>query len=248
MIESINMVPADWIVLILCALFVGMSKVGVPGIATFSVPLLAITFGGKPSTGLLLPLLIMADIFGVIYYNRHAEWKYIFKTIPWIILGVVVATIAGQHINDDQFSSVIATVILIGVVLMIYRDRSNNKNIPKGLLFAASIGFLGGFTSMIGNSAGPIIAIYLLAMMLPKNVYIGTSAWVFFILNLVKVPFHVFVWKTITFETFIIDLKMLPIIALGAFLGIRLIKVIPEKLFRTLVVVVTALSALLLFF
>ena len=69
--------PLQWILLAVCAMFIGMSKVGVPGISMVVVPTLAFIFGGKPSTGILLPMLMLADLFGVGYYHRHAEWKYL---------------------------------------------------------------------------------------------------------------------------------------------------------------------------
>jgi hypothetical protein len=99
---------------------------------------------------------------------------------------------------------------------------------------------------MIGNVAGPIFAIYLLAMHLPKNSFIGTGAWFFMIINISKFPLHIFVWKTIDWSTLKLDIILLPGIALGALLGIWLVKKLSEKFYRTAVIVVTALSAFLL--
>jgi len=85
---------------------------------------------------------------------------------------------------------------------------------------------------MIGNAAGPIMAYYLLSMRLPKNIYIGTGAWFFLIINLFKVPLHVFVWKTITPESLTFDLMMMIPIVAGAILGYYLVRLIPENAFR----------------
>lgn len=114
------------------------------------------------------------------------------------------------------------------------------------MVVCSNYGILGGFATMIGNVAGPIFAIYLLAMHLPKNRFIGTGAWFFLILNFSKFPLHVFVWKTITPNTLTLDIMLLPAIALGAFLGIKLVKRISDNLYRTAVIIVTALSAFLL--
>jgi uncharacterized protein len=108
------------------------------------------------------------------------------------------------------------------------------------------MGILGGFATMIGNVAGPIFAIYLLAMHLPKNNFIGTGAWFFLITNLVKFPLHIFIWKTINLQTLLLDVTLFPGIAAGAFFGIWLIKKIPDKTYRFFVITITALSALLL--
>jgi len=130
---------------------------------------------------------------------------------------------------------------------MLWKDRKKDSNFfPDTWWFAASMGVLGGFATMIGNVAGPIFAIYLLAMHLPKNNFIGTQAWFFLIINISKFPLHIFVWKTITWESLKLDFMLLPGIALGAFLGVFLVKKIPDKTYRAVVIIVTALSAFLL--
>ena len=108
------------------------------------------------------------------------------------------------------------------------------------------MGVLGGFATMIGNVAGPIFAIYLLAMHLPKNNFIGTAAWFYLIINLSKFPLHIFIWKTIDWDTLKLDLILFPGIAAGAFLGVWMVKKIPDKAYRAFVFIVTALSAFLL--
>jgi uncharacterized membrane protein YfcA len=130
---------------------------------------------------------------------------------------------------------------------MLWHDRKKGQNLfPDTWWFSAMMGILGGFATMIGNVAGPIFAIYLLAMHLPKNSFIGTGAWFFLIVNFSKFPLHIFVWKTINLDTLTLDLMLLPAIAFGAFAGIKLVQKISEKLYRTAVIIVTALSAFLL--
>ena len=99
---------------------------------------------------------------------------------------------------------------------------------------------------MIGNAAGAIMALYLLSMRLPKNEFIGTGAWFFLIINLFKIPFHITVWETINIDTFSFDLILLPVITMGAFAGIYIVKLIPEKGYRIFMLVSTAISAIVL--
>jgi uncharacterized membrane protein YfcA len=237
----------QWILLLICAMFIGMSKVGVPGVSMIVVPTLAIIFGGKASTGILLPMLMMADVFGVSYYHRHAEWKYLWKMFPFAFIGIGLALWVGEVVNDEWFKNIIAVLVFVCIGLMLWKDWGKGKNIfPDTWWFAASMGVLGGFATMIGNVAGPIFAIYLLAMHLPKNSFIGTGAWFFMIINISKFPLHIFIWKTIDWSTLKLDVLLLPGIALGAFLGVWLVKKISEKFYRIAVIVVTALSAFLL--
>ena len=79
---------SDWGILFLSALFIGMSKTGIQGISLLAVPMMAMTFGAKPSTGLILPILCVADLIAVLYYRRIAEWRYILKLLPSAPLGI----------------------------------------------------------------------------------------------------------------------------------------------------------------
>lgn len=212
------------------------------------VPILANAFGGRVSVGLLLPILIFADIIAVAWYNRHAEWKHVLRLIPWALAGIGIATLVGRNISDLTFNRILAILVLSGIAVLIWQDlRFQKDKIPKSKYFAAILGLVGGFATMMGNAAGPVMALYLLSMRLPKNTYIGTGAWFFFIVNLSKVPLHIWSWKTITLESFKLDLLMIPAIAAGAFLGIWLVRFFPERMYRLLVIVTTLLSAFLLF-
>lgn len=249
MLASYDLSTFQWVLFLLCGMLIGMSKTGVPGTSMIVVPLLAMIFGGKPSTGVLLPILVIADAFGVYNYSRHANWKYLLKALPWAFAGIFIALWVGNQVNDVQFKTIMAIIIFAGVALMLWRDRSKNKEtIPTHWSFAASLGLLGGFATMMGNAAGSIMAIYLLALRLPKNEYIGTAAWFFFIVNIFKLPLHIFSWKTITVHSVLLDLVTFPAIALGAFLGIQIIKKIPNTSYRYFVIAITVASAFLMLF
>ena len=96
---------------------------------------------------------------------------------------------------------------------------------------------------MVGNLAGPVMAVYLLSMRLPKNEFIGTAAWFFLVINIFKVPFHVFVWETINWQSFTLNLIALPLIIAGVYIGIWLVKRINEKQYRWLVISMTLVAA-----
>lgn len=248
-LQTFELNNEQWFWVILCALFVGMAKTGIAGVGMLIVPILASIFGGKSSAGILLPMLSMADVFAVSYYHRHAEWKYVLRLMPSTVVGVLIGLFVGNIVNDQQFKHIMAVIILAGLVIMIWRERkANAQAIPHNWLFSSIAGLLGGFSTMIGNAAGPVMSIYFLSMMLPKNSFIGTGAWFFLIINLFKIPFHITVWKTIDIHTFTLDLAMFPAIMLGAFLGFKLVKYIPEKPYRIFIIVTTALAAIKLFY
>lgn len=239
---------AGLVLIVVTGILVGMSKVGIPGMSLAIIPLLALAFGGKSSTGVLLPMLVVADIFGVSYYHRHANWNHVLSALPWAVVGVVLALFIGNWVNDEQFKLLIAVFIFSSLALMFWRERKKvgADELPNSRLFAAGMGLLGGVATMIGNAAGPIFAIYLLALRLEKNEFIGTSAWFFFIINLFKFPLHVFVWKTITLKTLGYNVVAIPFIIIGAFIGIWIVKRIPNSLYRWFIIAVTVVSAILM--
>lgn len=230
--------------LILAAFCIGMAKTGVHGVAMFSVPIMALIFGGKTSSGLMLPMLIIADLMAVYYYHRHANWHFLYKLFPSAALGVIIATFIGNYIDDAVFKQIMAVVIFASLGIMLWMETANKEKVPDYLWFAVLIGTLGGITTMIGNLAGSVMALYLLSMRLPKNEYIGTAAWFFLIINVYKVPFHVWSWETITLDSLYLNLLAVPFIALGAYVGILVVKRISDKNYRWFILGMTAIAAL----
>ena len=207
---------------------------------------MALAFGARESTGLIVPMLIVGDIFAVIFYNRHSRWKYILRFAPWMITGIIIGVFLGEDLPEEQFKIWMVVIILISVVIMYWWDLRQSKRVPQHWAFASFMGITAGVATMLGNLAGAFSNIYFLAMRLPKNEFIGTAAWLFFITNLIKLPFHVLVWETITPSSLLINLKLLPVMALGLFTGVRLVKIIKEGFYRKLILGLTAFGALLI--
>jgi len=233
----------DLVIIQLVALFIGISKTGVHGAGMLAVPMLAAVFGGQLSSGILLPILCLADIMGVWYYHRHASWDHLKKLFPGAALGTVLGTIVGNSIDDHVFKIIMAVIVVVSVGIMIWLERGHKEDVPNYKWFAGLTGVAGGFTSMVGNLAGSVMAVYFLSMRLPKNSFIGTTAWFFMVINWFKIPFHVFSWHTITVDTFLLDLTTLPTIAIGAVLGIAIVKKLPETVFRWFIIVMTLIAA-----
>lgn len=238
----------QWVAIGFAVFLLGLSKSGIKGKGIIIVIVLAFVFGEKASTGVLLPMLIFADIFAVIYYNRHAQWHIIKKLIPWMIVGVLVGVWIGNDISELVFKRLMAVIIIASVGIMFYTENRKSNTVPKNKLFGIITGFLAGFTTMIGNLAGPISNIYFLAMRFPKNEFIGTAAWLFFIINVFKLPFHIFVWKTVTPQTLALNSILIPAVVIGFFLGAFIVKSISNVNYRRFILLVTALGGLVMLF
>lgn len=244
-----DLTPGFLILFLIVALVIGMAKAGLSGLGLAIIPVMALIYGAKESTGVILPMLIAADIMAVIYYHRHAVWKHIFIILPWVAAGIFVALIIGNMINDNQFRIIMLSIVWIMLILMVLNDLRKKKEdgVPQNMFFKASMGFAGGFSTMIGNSAGPVFTLYFLAMRLPKKEFIGTSAWLYLIMNTGKLPLQALVWKNITMTSLIPGLVSIPVIALGMFLGIQIVNLFSETFYRYFVIVTTIVSSALLF-
>ena len=244
-----DLTPGYLLLFLLVALVLGMAKAGLSGIGLSIVPAMALIFGAKESTGVLLPMLIIADIMAVIYYRRNAVWKHILRILPWVAVGILIALITGNLINDNQFRIVMVAVVWCMLILMIMNDLRKKRaiEIPENHMFASLMGVTGGFSTMIGNSAGPVFTLYFLTMRLPKKEFIGTGAWLYLIMNSGKLPLQLLVWKTITINSMVLNLISIPVIAIGIFIGIYIVKLFPEKVYRYVVIITTLVASVFLF-
>lgn len=237
----------QWLILSLTALCIGMSKTGIQGLMLLTVPYMAMSFGAKESTGVILPMLCMADIMAVIYYKRIADWKTVLRLLPTAILGFFIAIFVDNLVPAKEFRHLMGWTLVIALAVMIWSEIFGKENRwMKRWWYSAIFGLLGGFTTMIGNAAGPVLSVYLLSMRKDKMEYIGINAWFFLVVNLLKVPLQIFVWDNISWSTFSLNLTMLPIIGIGALIGIRIVKVFPEKAFHRFIQIVTILSVVMM--
>ena len=92
------------LIVALVAISVGMAKTGIGGMGMIAVPLLAWGFGGRDSTGVMLPFLIIADVFAIYYFHRFAQWSTLVRLLPMAIVGIILGTLLGRLINDELFS------------------------------------------------------------------------------------------------------------------------------------------------
>jgi len=231
-----------------CAFLLGVSKSGIKGIASLIVTGLALVYGAKNSTGILMPLLLVGDVFAITYYKRHVQKEYIVKMLPWMVIGVLIGVVGGQYITESLFKYGMAIIILFSVGLMYYWENKKDKTIPSHWTFASSMGLLAGFTTMIGNLAGAFSNIYFLAMRLPKNNFIGTAAWLFFIINAFKVPFHIWTWETMNSTSLKISLQLVPFVIIGLVAGVFLVKKIENDSYRKLILLFTAIGGVAILF
>jgi len=231
---------------LIAAFVVGLSKAGLKGSSILAVVILALAYGSKASTGLMLMLYMVGDVMAVSYYKRHVKWIYLFKFAPAIIFGLLIAVYLGKGLDEEAFKFWMAAIIVLSVIFMFWRERYADAIFPNTWWFAGPVGIAAGFSTMIGNLAGGFSNIFFLATGLNKNDIIGTSSWLFLFINLFKLPFHIWIWETISLETFYQDLLLIPAVIVGFGAGVKVVAKFNEQYFRYFLLMTTAIGASLI--
>ena len=239
-----------WVLAALGAFMVGVSKAGITGLSILSIALFNHVFpSSKQASGLVLPLLIFGDFVAVFSYRKHTQWHYLWRLFPWTAAGVVLGYFTLGRISDHTARILIGWIIVSLAALSFWRRYVAAPNEEKAASLhwsvGAVIGMPAGFITLVANAAGPLMAIYLVAMRLPKMEYVGTAAVFFMLLNLFKVPFMVDL-GLITTQSFSFNLMLAPAVLLGALAGRWLLKRVNQSLFEQLVLLLSAIGGILL--
>jgi hypothetical protein len=245
-----DLTSAQWALAILAGLLVGISKTGVAGLGIISILVMAEVFPARESTGIVLVMLIVGDVMAVAYYRRHANWRLLVGLLPWVLPGILLGNVALAYLNDAQMRPVLGGLVLALLVLQAARTRMGDwmeNKLPHTWWFAAGIGILAGAATMLANAAGPITIMYFLAKGLPKKEFMGTGAWFYFIVNLIKVPFSAG-QGLITFDHLAFNAYLVPVILAGAIAGAALLPRVPQKIFNNVVFVLAVAASLKLIF
>lgn len=240
-----ELTSSEWTLALLAAFGVGVSKSGFAGVGLFHVVVFAFLFGAKKSTGIVLPMLIFGDVCAVGSFRQHARWDYVRKMSLPTGLGVVAGWVLMHSLSESVYKPVIGGIIL-GLATMqaarMWRPDLFSRA-PHAIWFCWSLGMLAGFSTMLANAAGPIIALYLVAVSMPKLELVGTTAWFFLLLNLFKVPFSIGL-GLISLDTLTLNAALTPMIVVGLFTGRWLIHRIPQRMFDSLVLGFSAIAAM----
>lgn len=262
----LDLSPVALMLLALAATLVGFSKTAVPGAATVTVAVFAAILPARQSTGTLLVLLILGDVFAVSAYHAHADWGALRRLVPTVLAGVVLGSLFLVIASDGVVRRVIGVTLLVLVAVTLVRRRhtasarANERTVPSTeppggtaapwdrravqlrRLETGAYGILAGFTTMVANAGGPVMSMYFLAARFSITRFLGTAAWFFFAVNLAKVPFSVSL-GLIGAASLRLDLLLAPAVVVGAVVGRRVTRVIKQSVFDRLILVLTVVSA-----
>jgi uncharacterized protein len=230
---------------VVSAFLVGVSKTGVPGVSILAIVLMTEAYPdhAADSTGAILPVLLAGDIFAVIWYRSHADWGQLLRLMPHVAIGMALGAWFLYYFREgDALRPVIGGLVLGMLAIEVCRRRFRWEHMPHRWWFVVSMGLLAGFTTQVANAAMPVMSIYLASQDFDKHRFIGTAAWFFLILNTIKVPISVAI-GTLTPAMLPTAFMLMPLVILGAILGIFILKRIPERLFLFLALALAGVAA-----
>jgi uncharacterized membrane protein YfcA len=234
-------------VMMLIGLLVGVTKTAIGGLGLLCAALIAQVMPAKESTGVLLMLFMTGDLFAIGVYKKHVEWKLL-KTLIWpVLFGIITGAFYLFYSTDNSLKRTIGTVVVFLVALYPisqYWQRHNEDisiRFPKTL--RVFLGTAAGFMSMVANSGGPPMTIYLLLRRNTVLNFLGNSAWFFFIVNITKLPFALAL-GLLDFNSLQYILPAMPMVALGALIGKKIISLINQQLFQNITLVTAAVVGL----
>ncbi len=232
----------QWAGLALAALLIGLSKGGVAGLGILVAAVAANVLPAKAASGFVLPLLIAGDLVGLRMFHRHADWGQLRRLMPWTAAGLFVGWFMLGRLDDAQARLLIGALLVAMVAGHLdSRRRAATAEGPAPTppeWLAPLAGLLAGFTTLVANAAGPVMIVYLLAMRLPKLQFLGTAAWFFCVVNLVKVPFMLQL-GLVNPGSLAANAVLVPLVVLGALAGRWVVLRLDQKRFELISFVLT---------
>lgn len=237
--------PASaWLILAIGAWLIGISKTVLPGTGTMAVAFFAAVLPARMSTAAMLLLLLTGDLIAIYAYRRDADWKTLRSLVPPVLVGIVAGALFLRFSDDLVVRRAIGIILLALVVLTLLTRWRKPKN-PGGKTAGLFYGVLGGFTTMAANAGGPVMSLYFLNARFGVTRFLGTTAWFFFMVNVIKLPFS-FSLGLLGPETLTLFVFLAPVVIVGAIMGRLVATKLSSKVFDPLVLALTTISALAL--
>ncbi len=229
-------------------LVIGIAKAGFGGgIGILAVPLVANAMPPERAIGVMLPLLIVADVFSNFHYVGKQSWPHLRWLLAGAAVGIGLGTVVLWWLREAGVLSTVLAVLVGGTCLLIVALQGwrlaggKVARLPSGPWPGRIVGAVAGFTSTLSHSAGPIVSLYMLEERVDKTRHVGTLVMYFLLGNLAKVPSYVAL-AVLTPATLLEAAWFMPLIPVGTLMGVWMHRRVPEKPFAAVVYVGAAVA------
>ena len=233
----------------LVAFIIGLSKGGLGGLlGGLATPLMALVMPADQVIGLLLPILMTADIFAVALHWKRWDWRLVRLLVPGAVVGVTIATLFIKNAPTSTLKLALGIIVLIFALYRLFEPYLLHFFRYEARNWHGSVaGTIAGFSSALAHTGGPPITIYLLMQKVTPSVFIATSAIFFMIVNWIKVPYYLYI-GLFDFPRLFSVIWLLPLLPLGVWIGKWAGTRIDKTAFERLVVLLLVVTALMLIF
>ncbi|MDH3263680.1 MAG: sulfite exporter TauE/SafE family protein [Paracoccaceae bacterium] len=223
-----------WAAAVAAAVLVGMSKGGLPMVGMLAVPVLSLTISPVTAAGLLLPVYVLSDMFGLYAYRRAFDRRVVFIVAAGATAGVTLGWATAHVVSEAAVKLLVGVIGTAFSLNLLLRRRPEGPPRPARLDRGLFWGTVTGFTSFVSHSGGPPYQVYVLPLKLAKTTFAGTTTVLFTYVNAIKLLPYWALGQLNPANLKVAAMLMAPAAA-AVFLGVFLVKVLPEKLFFAIV-------------
>ena len=251
-LHSFQLSTLDWALVILGAVFVGMSKGGLPGTNGIPVWMYVKVFGAKESVGMLVSVLICADIYAVLIYRRHTDLKFVKGMLPFLIGGTLIGTLVFKLLPGAFYEHFIGVILLLLVFFHFWSKRVRPEQSEKqpgrrNRHLEPIVSVFSGLFSMLANAGSVLLVTYLIRLSLPRLVFLGTFATLILVSNVVCLPLHYLI-GTVTLSDLPLSVGLGLLSIIGVIVARLLVSFIPPKPYEAFIWTVVVLAGVELLF
>ncbi|BCB09439.1 UPF0721 transmembrane protein [Vreelandella venusta] len=222
-----------WVLIIFSVYLTGVSKGGFAGgFGTLSVPLMALAISPTQAAGLLLPLLLVMDVFAVKAWWGKQDAAEVWRFVPGLFIGVTVGTLLFGSLSEQGLRLTLGVITLLFAAYMLLKPVAKKPISTRWALPAASVC---GFTSFMAHAGAPPLNVYLLPRKLSKETFIATCAVTFAVVNAIKLAPYMWLGE-INVTSAWASLLLVPVAWIGVRNGLWLQSRVNEALFYRLVI------------
>ncbi|MEW5870382.1 MAG: sulfite exporter TauE/SafE family protein [Chloroflexota bacterium] len=231
----------------LACFLTGVSKGGLGGmLGALITPMLSLVMPPNLVVGLMLPVLMLADMFAVAAHWRRWEARLIWMLLLGAVVGVTLATRLITGLTVETLRRILGVLALLFVVYRLSeaRIRSSLRYAPRNW-HGALAGSIAGFVSTLAHAGGPPVSIYLLMQGLSPRAFVATAALFIAVLNWIKVPYYYYA-GLFNFEQQVRLIWLAPLVPLGVWVGKRLVQQVNRVWFERVMIVLLSITGVLL--
>jgi uncharacterized membrane protein YfcA len=226
--------PTFLTVAALAALLIGLSKGGLSMVGVLGTPLLALVISPVKAAAILLPIYVVSDMFGLWAYRREYDRRILAIMLPAAVSGIAIGWATASRVSDRAVGlmvGIIGVTFCLNAFLMRNAvPKARTADVPRGVFW----GTIMGFSSFVSHTGGPPYQVYVLPQQLPKTIYAGTTTIAFAVVNAVKLlPY----WALgqLRPDNLQVSALLAPVAIAGALAGIRLVRILPQRVYFSFV-------------